>query len=175
MLFPNQFVNARLLVDTRTNAIVVPSAAVQRGPASMYVYVVKSDNTVELRNVVPGPAEGGETAIDSGLEEDEVVVTDGLDKLQPGATVAPRDKSKNAEGTKKGSAADGVTPTDQKSNSTQPASQPSAEPGAAPATANKPAEASTSTTETDKEPKPKPSVSCDGTEADGDATSKESP
>lgn len=93
MLFPNQFVNARLLVDTRPNAVVVPSAAVQRGPTSMFVYVVKPDDTVELRNVVPGPEEGAETAIESGLEPNEIVVTDGLDKLQPGAKIASREKA----------------------------------------------------------------------------------
>lgn len=97
MLFPNQFVNARLLVDTRQDAIVVPSAAVQRGPASMYVYVVKDDDTVEMRNVVPGPAEGGETCIENGVQVGETVVTDGLDKLQPGAKIAPRDPSKEGK------------------------------------------------------------------------------
>lgn len=98
MLFPNQFVNARLLVDTKRDAIIVPTAAVQRGPSSMFVYVVKADETVELRNVVPGPAEGGETSIESGLEPDEIVVTDGLDKLQPNAKVAPREKGKGEQG-----------------------------------------------------------------------------
>lgn len=95
MLFPNQFVNARLLVDTRRDAIVVPSAAIQRGPTSMFVYVIKDDKTVEMRNVVPGPAEGGETTIESGLAPGEMVATDGLDKLQPGATVSLREKGKD--------------------------------------------------------------------------------
>ncbi len=98
MLFPNQFVNARLLVDTKRDAIIVPTAAVQRGPAMMFVYVVKADETVELRNVVTGPAEGGETSIESGLEPGEIVVTDGLDKLQPKAKVAPREKNKGEPG-----------------------------------------------------------------------------
>lgn len=90
-LFPNQFVNTRLLVDTKENATVVPSAAVQRGPGSSFVYVVQEDNTVELRDVVPGPSEGTETSIESGLQPGEVVVTEGLDKLQPKTKVAPRD------------------------------------------------------------------------------------
>ncbi|MBS0204497.1 MAG: MdtA/MuxA family multidrug efflux RND transporter periplasmic adaptor subunit [Planctomycetes bacterium] len=94
MLFPNQFVNARLLVDTRRNAIVVPSAAIQTGPNSMFVYVVQDDKKVEMRNVVIGPAEGGETTIESGVAPGEMVVTDGLDKLQPGATVSFRDAGK---------------------------------------------------------------------------------
>jgi multidrug efflux system membrane fusion protein len=89
-LFPNQFVNTRLLVDTKEGATVVPSAAVQRGPTSSFVYVVQSDNTVELRDVVPGPTEGSETSIEEGLQTGEVVVTEGLDKLQPKAKVAPR-------------------------------------------------------------------------------------
>jgi len=88
MLFPNQFVNARLLVDIRPNAVMVSSAAVQRGPDSAFVYVVKPDSTVELRKVIAGPSEGDETSIEKGLNPGEVVVTDGLDKLQPGAKVA---------------------------------------------------------------------------------------
>ena len=90
MLFPNQFVNARLLIDTLPKAIVVPSAAVQRGPNSTYVYVVKPDSTVDLRNVDIGPVEGDQTAIEKGLAINEVVVTDGVDKLLPGTKVAAR-------------------------------------------------------------------------------------
>lgn len=93
LLFPNQFVNARLLVETRNDVLVVPSAAVQRGPASTFVYVVKSDNSVELRDVKIGPVEGLETAIESGLLPGEVVVTDGLDKLQKGSKVVPTEKT----------------------------------------------------------------------------------
>ncbi len=93
LLFPNQFVNARLLVETCPNAVVVPSAAVQRGPASPFVYVVQADETVELRSVVLGPSEGIETSITSGLEPGEAVVTEGIDKLQPGAKVSLRDTS----------------------------------------------------------------------------------
>lgn len=97
-LFPNQFVNTRLLVDTKRDAIVVPSAAVQRGPTSTFVYVVKSDETVELRNVTIGPAEGAETSIEYGLQPGEVVVTDGIDKLQPGAKVSTRDSRPKGDG-----------------------------------------------------------------------------
>ncbi len=103
LLFPNQFVNARLLVDTKREAIVVPSAAVQRGPASTFVYVVKADETVELRTVVIGPAEGNETSIESGLTAGELVVTDGIDKLQPGTKVSLREKEQE-KGKKPGGA-----------------------------------------------------------------------
>jgi multidrug efflux system membrane fusion protein len=92
-LFPNQFVNTRLLVDVKKDATVVPSAAVQRGPNATFVYVVKSDETVELRNVEVGPSEGSETSIEAGVQPGEIVVTDGIDKLQPGAKVSTRDSS----------------------------------------------------------------------------------
>lgn len=103
LLFPNQFVNARLLVDTRKKAITAPTAAIQRGPDSAFVYVVKDDSTVELRNVKTGPTEGDRTAIDSGAAAGELVVTEGLDKLQPGAKVAvqgskPRSGKAGTEG-----------------------------------------------------------------------------
>lgn len=97
LLFPNQFVNARLHVDTKREAIVVPSAAVQRGPSSMFVYVVKPDETVELRNIVIGPTEGAETSIESGLTAGEIVVTEGLDKLQPGAKITTHAKEKRSD------------------------------------------------------------------------------
>lgn len=96
-LFPNQFVNTRLLVDVKPDAVVAPSAAVQRGPNSTFVYVVKDDETVELRNVTIGPSEASETAIESGLEPGEIVVTDGIDKLQNGAKVATREPTKAGE------------------------------------------------------------------------------
>jgi len=88
VLFANQFVNARLLVDTLRQAVLVPTAALQRGPQSTYVYVVKPDSTVETRNVEVQLTEGESTAIRSGVSPGELVVVDGVDKLQPGATVA---------------------------------------------------------------------------------------
>jgi multidrug efflux system membrane fusion protein len=89
-LFPNQFVNARLLVDTVHNVVLVPNAAIQRSPQSAFVYVVKPDSTVDARNVRVQGTEGDQTAIASGLSAGEVVVTDGVDKLQPGSKVATR-------------------------------------------------------------------------------------
>ena len=97
LLFPNQFVNARLLVDTRRDAIVVPTAAVQRGPNSIFVYVAQEDETVELRTVTVGIAEGAETSIESGLTPGEIVVTEGIDKLQPGTKITTREKEKEKE------------------------------------------------------------------------------
>lgn len=86
-LFPNQFVNARLLVDVLKDALVVPSSAIQRGPEFMYVYVVLPDQTVELRTVTTGPSEGTLVTVTSGVNAGELVVTDGLDKLHPKAKV----------------------------------------------------------------------------------------
>ena len=92
-LFPNQFVNARLLVDTR-HGVIVPSAAVQHSPTSAFVYVVGEDNTVEVRTVVPGPIEGDRASIESGLKSGETVVIDGVDKLQQGTRIEARTPSK---------------------------------------------------------------------------------
>jgi multidrug efflux system membrane fusion protein len=97
MLFPNQFVNAHLLVDTNRDAVVVPSAAVQRGPASAYVYVVQPDEKVKLREVQVGLTEGADTAITSGLVPGEIVVTDGIDKLKDGALVSTKDANEKAK------------------------------------------------------------------------------
>ncbi len=89
-LFPNQFVNARLLVDTRHGMVIVPSAAVQHSPTSTFVYVVGRDNAVEMRTVVPGPVEGDNASLESGLKSGETVVIDGVDKLQQGTRIEPR-------------------------------------------------------------------------------------
>ncbi len=106
MLFPNQFVNARLLIETLPGVKVVPSAAVQLGPESSFVYVVKPDETVELRVVKPGATEGDTTVIEDGLQPGELVVTDGVDKLQPGTKVSVKSRNgeQNAPGGAKGSA-----------------------------------------------------------------------
>ncbi len=89
-LWPNQFVNADLLLDTRKNSTVVPAAAILRGPHGAYVYAVKPDNTVEARNVTIGLTQGNTTVVASGLTPGEMVVTDGQDKLQTGSSIAPR-------------------------------------------------------------------------------------
>jgi len=89
-LFPNQFVNVRLLIDIKKEAVIVPVAAIQRGPQGTFVYVVKSDQTVEVRPVTVGPTLATDAAMDSGLAVGEQVVVDGIDKLRPGITVQMR-------------------------------------------------------------------------------------
>lgn len=87
-LYSNQFVNARLLVDTVRGAVLIPAAGVQRSPQTTFVYVVKPDSTVEMRNVDVGLTEGDTSSVRRGLAAGEVVVTEGVDKLQPGSKVA---------------------------------------------------------------------------------------
>ena len=87
MLFPNQFVNARLLLDTRRGATVVPSVAIQRGSQGAFVYAVKPDQTVAMRPVTVGPTQGDDAAIESGVAPGDLVVVDGADKLRDGAKV----------------------------------------------------------------------------------------
>jgi len=89
-LFPNQFVNARLLLDTKRQTLIVPAAAVQHSPASAFVYRVKKDNSVEVRNVVTSVTEADEVAVDRGLDAGDIVVTDGIDKLEQGSKVVVR-------------------------------------------------------------------------------------
>ncbi len=87
-LFPNQFVNARLQVDTVRGTVIVPTAAVQRSPQGAFVYVIKGDGTVDMRTIDVQGAEGDETAVMRGLKAGELVVTDGLEKLKPGSKVS---------------------------------------------------------------------------------------
>jgi multidrug efflux system membrane fusion protein len=87
-LFPNQFVNARLLVDTLKGTVIIPTAALQRGPQGTFVYMVKADGTVDLRIVTVEGSDGDDTAVSKGLTGGETIVTDGLEKLRPGSKVA---------------------------------------------------------------------------------------
>src|SRR5215510_5818001 len=89
-LWPNQFVNARLLLEVRKNNTVVPAAAIQRGPQGTYVFTVKPDKTVDMRNVTVSFNQGNFTAIATGITAGETVVTDGQDKLQPGSHIEVR-------------------------------------------------------------------------------------
>jgi multidrug efflux system membrane fusion protein len=88
-LFPNQFVNARLLVKTLANVILVPAAAVQRNSDAAFVYVVQPDQTVQSRDVKITATEG-ETAAVTGVKAGEELVTDGFDKLQSGSKIVVR-------------------------------------------------------------------------------------
>jgi multidrug efflux system membrane fusion protein len=135
LLFPNQFVNARLLVDVREGAVVVPTAAVQHGPESDFVYVVKSDDTVDRRDIQVGPTEGDQTAIDSGLTVGEIVVTGGVDKLQPGAKIAAQERKPGRKGGQGGPKASPADAGDAKSPPAAAGAAP--EPAAAPGTGEK--------------------------------------
>jgi multidrug efflux system membrane fusion protein len=89
-LWPNEFVNIHLLLEVRKNNTVVPSAAIQRGPQGTYVFTVKPDKTVEMRNVTVSISQSNFVAITQGLQPGDTVVTDGQDKLQPGTKVEIR-------------------------------------------------------------------------------------
>jgi len=87
-LFPSQFVNARMLVDTKRGATVVPAAAVQRGTPGTFVYTVDPETkTVSVRKIQLGPAQGEIVSVEKGIEPGTLVVVDGADKLREGATV----------------------------------------------------------------------------------------
>ena len=86
-LFPNQFVNVRMLVDTVKDAVVVPVAAIQRGQPGIFVYLVKADDTVEIRVVELGVSDGDKVQVTSGLQVGEQVVIDGTDRLRDGAKI----------------------------------------------------------------------------------------
>ncbi|WP_455774331.1 MdtA/MuxA family multidrug efflux RND transporter periplasmic adaptor subunit, partial [Burkholderia stabilis] len=112
MLFPNQFVNTRLLVDVMRNATIVPTSAVLTGSIGQFVYVVKPDNTVTVRKVTIGPVDGERTSIVSGVALGERVVTDGSDRLREGSKISiPADKPKGASGARGAGAASGASDT----------------------------------------------------------------
>jgi len=105
VLWPNQFVNVHLLLDVQKNSIIIPSAAVQRGPQGTFVYVVKQDKTVEARPVTVALTQANQSAIANGLQAGESVVTDGQDKLQNGAKIEPRTQSRNSNASQSNAAA----------------------------------------------------------------------
>jgi len=88
-LFPNQFVNARLLQQEKTGVTLLPSAAIQRNTNDTYVYLIKPDNTVTVRDIKVGTTEGDQSEITSGLMPGDKVVMTGVDKLQEGSKVVP--------------------------------------------------------------------------------------
>jgi multidrug efflux system membrane fusion protein len=87
ILFPNQFVNVHLLVDTKRDLVTVPTPAVQRGPQGTYVYVAGNDGTVKIRSVTVAQTVGNTVGMSAGLQPGEVVVVDGQDKLQDGTKI----------------------------------------------------------------------------------------
>jgi multidrug efflux system membrane fusion protein len=87
MLFPNQFVNTRLLVDTEQNASLAPTAAIQRNAQGTFVYVIKPDQTAAMQNVTVGTTDGSVAAV-QGLQPGQVIAITGFDKLQDGAKVS---------------------------------------------------------------------------------------
>jgi multidrug efflux system membrane fusion protein len=86
-LWPGDFVNARISLEVRRDALTIPSAAIQRGPDGIFTWVITANDTVEVRDVTPGPATGVQTIVTSGLSEGERVVVDGQYKLRPNLKV----------------------------------------------------------------------------------------
>jgi membrane fusion protein, multidrug efflux system len=100
LLFPNEFVNAKTLIDIQRNVLIVPAGAVQRGPNGTFAYVVTEDKNVEMRMLKVGQTEGDQTIVDSGLAMGEVVVTEGTDRLMPGVTKVSIKDGKKGKGKK---------------------------------------------------------------------------
>ncbi|MGC2473022.1 MAG: efflux RND transporter periplasmic adaptor subunit [Candidatus Sulfotelmatobacter sp.] len=94
-LWPNQFVNANLLLETRKNSTVVPTAAILRGPQGTYVYSVNTDKTVQDKSVTVALTQGDSTVVTEGVNPGDMVVTDGQDKLQRGSHIEPRNTGTN--------------------------------------------------------------------------------
>jgi multidrug efflux system membrane fusion protein len=96
-LFPNQFVNARLLVEMHRGVPLVPNAAIQRNTNNTFVYLLKPDKTVTVRNISVGASDPERTEVASGLNPGDVVVTQGVDRLAEGAKVTAAHPAQNAE------------------------------------------------------------------------------
>lgn len=100
-LWPNQFVNARLLLEVRKGVTVIPAAAIQHGPQGDYLFVVKADKTVDLRPVTVALTQNNQSVISAGVSPNEVVVTDGQDKLQANSKVEPRSSTPSSRQTQR--------------------------------------------------------------------------
>jgi membrane fusion protein, multidrug efflux system len=96
-LFPNQFVNAKLLIETQRGVVLVPTPAIQRNSQQAFVYVIKPDNTASVQNITVGTSDGNITAV-QGIQPGQIVAVNGFDKLQDGIKVAQRKGSKNGTG-----------------------------------------------------------------------------
>ena len=119
LLFPNQFVNVHLLVDTKHDLTIVPAPAIQRGPQGTYVYAVGSDNTVKIRAVTTAQVTGNSIGLSAGLNAGDVVVIDGQDKLQDGSKVTPTFSGGGARGAATQQAGQSAAPAT-KSSQSQP-------------------------------------------------------
>jgi len=118
-LFPNQFVNMRLLVQTRENATAIPTVAVQQGATGAFVFVVKADNTIEVRTVELGPIYNDMVAVNKGLNVGEVVVTEGTDRLRNESKVQVMTDAAAAIPAAAGSTLGGGTPPGADGSTTQ--------------------------------------------------------
>jgi membrane fusion protein, multidrug efflux system len=107
LLFPNEFVSMRLLIDTKKNVVLVPNAAVQHGPDSTFAFVVKSDKTVEMRTLTVGATQNDQTIIEKGLSSGEMVVTEGTDKLQDKSHIELRGRKSGGKDQQKPAAPSG--------------------------------------------------------------------
>jgi multidrug efflux system membrane fusion protein len=132
-LFPNQFVNIQLLVDTLKGAVLVPNAAIQRGAPGTFVYVVKPDETVTAQPVTLGPGDDQRIVVTKGLEPGQIVVIDGADRLKDGAKVRVTHNAPAASAQPQGEGAGAATPAAAQPSVAQPsAAAPSPAPAAAP-------------------------------------------
>ena len=109
ILFPNQFVNVHLLVDTKRNLVIIPAAAIQRGPQGTYVYAVSNGIKVNIRPVTIVQTTGNNIGLSAGLNPGDVVVIDGQDKLQDDTKVSVRTPTGASAGATPGSSAEPAT------------------------------------------------------------------
>jgi multidrug efflux system membrane fusion protein len=109
LLFPNEFVSAQLLIDTQRNVLLVSTAAIQQGPDSKFAFVVKSDQTVEMRPLTVGATNKDQTIVEKGLSPGEIVVTDGTLNLQEGSKIQIRDQKSGGKGKPKAAESSGTS------------------------------------------------------------------
>jgi multidrug efflux system membrane fusion protein len=126
ILFPNQFVNVQLVVNTLNDVDIVPSAAIQRGAPGTFVYLAKPDHTVAVQKVKLGPGDGQHVAVLEGLQPGESVVVDGADRLKDGAkvTVASDKGSQKEVGQPQAAAGQNPAPTADPASATASQSAP---------------------------------------------------
>jgi len=133
-LFPNQFVNARLLLEVKRQTLLVPSAAIQRGPQGTFVYLVKADRTVSVRPVTIGVVQGDDTSVAAGIAEGELVVVDGAERLREGSKVDLKDPNRapgggrGGKGASQGAPAGYAAPAGQQGRAGQGQGAPQARP-----------------------------------------------